>query len=224
VSRPIAALGTLILTLAAAPVLLTISCGLRPGRKETEATLYFPTRVGSIRIYRGDLFGGCEWAEVVTAVEEKDGQHLVTVAATKVGEMVDANTERQRYVVSREGVFHQAYYWPIEHTEWKEITPPNCLLKLPYSPGNRWHRTMNWFREPDDPEQKLNLITGGIEEVRVPAGTFRAIRVDGVGDYLGKHCQLTVWYAPGVGTVRSRTNDRGAVWTAELYSFTPGKD
>ena len=61
------------------------------------------------------------------------------------------------------------------------------------------------------------------DTVKVPAGTFRAVRVETVCTNIEKNviCSYTSWYAPGVGLVRY-AYDNGS--TRDLISFTPGKD
>ena len=66
------------------------------------------------------------------------------------------------------------------------------------------------------------MTVAGVEEVKVPAGTFRAIRVVTEStDSSGKEFQtITTWYAPGIGPVRI---DYANSKTCRLVSFTPGK-
>jgi hypothetical protein len=59
----------------------------------------------------------------------------------------------------------------------------------------------------------------GPEEVLVPAGKYRAIRVEYRGAKDGKEETATFWYAAEVGLVKMVC--AGAV--QELKSFTPGK-
>src|SRR5262249_31734478 len=98
----------------------------------------------------------------------------------------------------------------------KECQPPVCLLRLPHRPGEHWE---NLSTLADMPFRELAEASGP-EPVAMPAGTFRAFRVDsraGAG-FGGSWVRTTAWYAPGVGLVKKVSG--GEVST--LQSFTPG--
>ena len=96
----------------------------------------------------------------------------------------------------------------------KKVDPPIWWLKLPHQGKNEW--TGSW---PGGWEYAFE--TKEWEEVEVPAGKFRAIRVDRKdtqnGTLLGT---TTYWYAPGVGCIKIT----GKSPTRVLKSFSPGKD
>ena len=71
---------------------------------------------------------------------------------------------------------------------------------------------------------KLKYKAGKEEEVEVPAGKFKARRIEGEGESDGKPTTCTEWRVPGLGKIKSvvRFDNRGEV-VEVLKSFTPGK-
>jgi hypothetical protein len=62
----------------------------------------------------------------------------------------------------------------------------------------------------------------GVEDVEVPAGTFRAVRVewDCAPDNEAPY-RVTIWYAPGIGEVKTAIDGKVR---STLRSFSPGTD
>jgi hypothetical protein len=105
---------------------------------------------------------------------------------------------------------------------------PVCWLKLPHKDGNTWEAEVQV--KPKDANVEFDELwkfqAYGPEEVQVPAGTFKAIRVHSYRVQFPTS-ERTIWYAPGVGMVKQEDSSGPAVrpgksW-AVLYSFTPGK-
>ena len=149
---------------------------------------YFPTQVGTKWVYdakhEADVCG-----KIVTASEEKDGRFLVTVKATNVDFVDDETVSIAQYSVSKDGVFVVADFLENKENE-KRYDPPHCLLKLPHKDGNSWENKLY---------NKTVYVAKKVETVKVPAGTFEAIRVEVDAD-------LVTWYAPGVGIVKYQHN------------------
>src|SRR5262249_24704963 len=84
-------------------------------------------------------------------------------------------------------------------------------LKVPHKDGQSW--------EVDEIEE--TLTAHGPEEVKVPAGTYQAIRVEHrkKGDPKSEPLR-TFWYAPRVGNVKVVKGD----FIITMKSFTPAKD
>jgi hypothetical protein len=93
--------------------------------------------------------------------------------------------------------------------------PPACLIKLPYKVGVEWDIRIGNGKCP----RKAKAV--GEEIIKVPAGSFRAVRIDmeilGI-DKPADH--MTYWYAPDVGLVKSTFN--GKIVLA-LKSFNLGR-
>ncbi len=141
--------------------------------------------------------------EVVTAVEEKDGARIVSVAREEVGKRVPA----EKVAVSAKGLARIA-------TGGNDLGYELHLLGLPIKPGQTW--TFG----------ATEVTVVGIERVEVPAGTFQAVRVEKVVPLGGLPVTFSYWYAPDVGVVRrtTRVGERGKEQVEVLKSFTPGKE
>jgi hypothetical protein len=155
--------------------------------------LYFPTAVGTKWVYEDD--GGGEESVEVSAVD-KDGDNLVV---TRRG--FDGNeTDYAKMIVTADGLRQER-----ERTDGKV----GWVLKTTLKSGESW----------EVPDGGKRTVTGP-EEVKVGAGTFRALKV--VWETENK--TLTSWYAPGVGEVkRVIKTDAGERVTRSLKSFTEGK-
>ena len=101
----------------------------------------------------------------------------------------------------------------------------------PFRPG--WHllkspddATSGWVfdtgradgKRPED-RQVGKAWVAGREQVRVPAGTYPAVRVESEAAFRGRVIRATSWYAPGVGLVRHDSNGHTVM---ALRSYTPG--
>ena len=148
--------------------------------------------------------GSTEHTDTVTAAEEKDGAVVVTM---KLG----AQGRARKVMVSDKGLM-------VVSDAFRDYDPPAAQLKLPAKPGDEWDST--------PPNAKLGDVTGrtnkviGEEEIEVPAGKFKAIRVDTVISLSGERFTVSQWYAPGVGVVKMV---KGSHYTKVLKKFTPAK-
>jgi len=204
----LAALPLLLIALAA----LAASAPAAPIPEELKApVLYFPTKVGARWTYvwssPAKRTGGEEVVEAVTAVEEgKEGTKVVTVS--RVPRPGYPRPVRW-YEVSARGVYlacepdspHEALF-----------RVPRWVLKLPHRPGQTW--------DDGAAGRPTRMSAHGPEEVEVPAGRFRVLRVEYLwpGD---AEPTLTEWLAPGVGRVKTRG------WHGigqDLKAFNPPKD
>lgn len=161
--------------------------------------LLFPTKVGARHV---SVFGGKDLVEEVSKVTPVDGGFEVETETVS-----DDGTRKhqQTVVVSKHGIL-----WT--HYEGQKLDPACWAVKLPHAEGNSWQA--NWGG------QERTLSTAGWEEIEVPAGKFRAIRV--THDERGKgNADSSMWYAPGIGCVTWYcTNSKVG---RPLKSFTPGK-
>lgn len=84
------------------------------------------------------------------------------------------------------------------------LNPPRPLLKLPPRSGQTW----SW--SPADSAFELRIADRwiGEETVRVPAGTFRAWKLETVTTGEDSEIRAFTWYAPGVGMVRTERKGR----------------
>jgi hypothetical protein len=191
------------------PVLLPAAAAPAPegaGRND----LYFPTREGTRRVYEQRARGiTYEHTEVVIKVEKKgDAFRVTTGQEVQPGAILKTVTD-----VSAKGVYL------VEHAG-QVHADPVPLLKLPAKAGASW--TVQRRIPAAHGVVTCTYTVGKVEEVKVPAGKFKAIRVE---EKAGPALRLsaTRWYAPGVGLVKAITFLGKNEQTQVLKSWTRGK-
>lgn len=172
-------------------------------KQPTPPPLYFPTKVGTERVYRA---GEYEVVEVVTDVVEKDGSKVITVEVKVVGQAPVS----QVFSVSAKGV-------SATRIAAIDLDEPLWLLKVPPPHEGKWEAVL---KGPVVGEVAMKATAAKVERVEVPAGVFQAIPVKMEVTIGGKQVQGTTWYAPGVGRVKETVGDR--TWV--LKSLTQGKE
>ncbi|QEL17593.1 hypothetical protein [Limnoglobus roseus] len=186
-----------------------------PKAADEKAGLYYPTTVGTkwvLETKAGDAT--TESTVTVTGVVEKDGVFRVTTetvraTAAAAGPRATAVTHE----VSAAGLATVA-------RAGAELKIPQPLLKLPAKKGDTWG-------VGNGPAAGgMTYTVGEPVEVEVPAGKFKAIPVERTesGAAGGTPFTSTLWYAPGVGLVKSVVKLRDQERTTVLKSFTLGTD
>jgi hypothetical protein len=178
-----------------------------PGVKGKEPVLYFPVKEGATRVYRfqfGDKVS--EITETVTKVEVKDGVYRVTIATEQAG----SERTTAAFAMSAGGVSRL-------HSGGKEFDQPIPILKPPATVGTKWA----WGTGG----AATNYAITAEEEVEVPAGKFRCLRVEVTAGTGRMERKMTSWHAPGVGLVKTEVAGTPGSdgFVRELKSFTPGK-
>jgi hypothetical protein len=192
-----------VITFALVP-LATVTPAAPVPKDAGKTVLYFPTSVGAKWVYKS---GKTEWVEQVTAVEEKDGAWVVTIGDV-VGDKVTPSYKR---LVSPNGLFTGP-------GGLKEVRFALTLLKLPAKPRDEWE----WAR---DKGGAMICTVVGTEVVEVPAGKFRAVRVEStLRNGEDTEPVQTGWFAPGVGQVKLVLWGGDGELSTVLKSFTPGKE
>ena len=193
--------------------LLVMSATLAaPVPKDKAKELYFPTTVGAKRVMvtnRGDTTR--ETTETVTQVEEKDGVYTVTLERDAGPGPVAAAS--QVFEVSAKGVSRLT-------SGGVKIATPQPLFKSGGKVGDTWESELTI---PGSTSIKFKYKLGAEEEVEVPAGKFKAVRVEAESEQGGATRQTTAWYAPVVGLIKTEVELGGRKMVQELKSFTPGK-
>ncbi|MBA4067859.1 MAG: hypothetical protein C0501_29995 [Isosphaera sp.] len=163
---------------------------------------YLPARKGTTWVYAYD---GGEVTYVVTAVEEKDGCKLVTQRrVVDDGGMVFGT----KVSVSDKGLY-------LVDTRDGDLDSPLPLLKLPAKAGDKWEVSV------DRPKKLTGVVTvAGVEEVKVPAGAYTAVRVEWKYTLDGASQSRTYWYAPGVGLVKQHSRTKDLESELALKAFT----
>jgi hypothetical protein len=191
-------------------VLLNVTGLAAAQPKKDEPVLYYPTREGDKRVYETKGADGKtrEMTQVVTKIEKKDG-----IVRVSLGFDLDGETYPYEEVeVSEKGVVRLVFAR-------RKLDPPSPMLQLPAKPGDKWEYQPRAARG-EFPKTKTTV--GKEEDVEVPAGKFKAIRIDHERD--GKDSERqTQWYAPRVGLVKTITVRDGKETVSVLKSFTPGK-
>jgi len=98
--------------------------------------------------------------------------------------------------------------------------PPCCVGRLPLKAGDTWE-----VNNPAIWPHPIKYTTGKEEEVEVPAGKFKATRIEKKGVLRdGTTVRVTEWVAPSVGVVKARARlQDGTAVVQVLKSVTPAK-
>ncbi|WP_020468080.1 hypothetical protein [Zavarzinella formosa] len=189
-------------------LLLTASIVFAAPIPKDKPILYFPTKVGDKRVYVGhgrgpDGASGGEIIEIVTAVEVEDGKFVVSLSKDFNGEQGG----KFKCHVSTNGLFQ---------TDPDSQDHGRPILKLPATKGDTWEVV-------DSPGRKTVYVVAGEEEVVVPAGKFKAIRIDSSIESKKFPQKESNWYVPGIGCVKHQCSIGPGEVTLLLKTFTPGK-
>jgi hypothetical protein len=184
-----------------------------PVPKNVQNELYYPTKVGAKWTYSSKTEKGAasEITEVVTDVEKKgDGVYHVSVGRP----FKDRVSVYQKIEVSGKGLFR------VGAGGGAAMTPPRTLLKVGAKPGDTWEH------KPGEKQgQPGKYVFRGEEEVEVPAGKYKALKVEAEIEFTkGRPSQVTYWYAVGVGPVKTVTKNGDSERVQVLKAFDPGKD
>jgi hypothetical protein len=180
-----------------------------PAPKDKAPVAYFPTRTGDTWVYElRTPTATAEMTEAITRVDEKDGELVVSISRTYQSETVPVS----RVAVSDKGVRRLS-------AGGRDLREPYWIVKLPVKAGDSWS-----VDQSPPPGVRTTYTVHGEEEVEVPAGKFKAIRVDSVtGGSDGKGFKGSFWYAPALGLVRSVTPVADGDRVQSLKTFSPAK-
>ena len=181
-------------------------------KSKPEATAdYFPLRVGDSWTYRNTEEGG--YTSKVLSEEPHEGEPVHYVVEFLSGVKIHNTFSKANGWV----LFHGENY--VEH-EGLQATyePPKQYLPNPLVAGQEWE----WSgKDPTQVEHHERSRVIGLETVTVPAGKFRAMKVE--TEIRGTLSLLirTTWYADGVGLVKTSTVGGQIKYGSELtdYSF-----
>lgn len=181
--RSLASVLTTVLALSAAPG--------APRPKDKERSKPYHAAVPGTTLVYDD--GGRDRTQEVTAVEETDGETLVTMSEVSAA----GKTPLEKVSISARGVFR------VESGRFK--LDPLCTLKFPVKEGETWE--INLAPQPGLVGQTGAVTVGRVEAVETPAGTFQAVRVDLVirtqnGMKLDPPQAFTQWFDPDLGLVK----------------------
>jgi hypothetical protein len=184
-----------------------------PAAKPKPEADFFPLRVGDSWTFRNTESGGYTWKVLSDEPQEGGTPRYVVEFRSEV------------IILS---VFSKADGWVLLHSEnYPEheglkatYEPPRRYLSHPLAVGQKWEWT---GKDPTQVERHEKSRVVGFENVTVPAGKFRAMKV--VSEVSGGAIPLTktCWYAPGVGLVKTANQGGQIQYGSELtdYSFKP---
>jgi hypothetical protein len=181
--------------------------------KTQDSKSYYPLKVGNKWTYQieSDAVpkGSSKLIHQIAKIDKKAGVSLAQleiVARDKV-------TASEYLSVSEKGIFRNNY-------NGEEITPPTCILKFPIKKNNTWKT------ESMGGKEKLNVTCkSDEEEIEVPAGKFKTVKVVSDAEVVGAGIivSTTYWFAQGVGVVKQHVNINSMQFTLLLEKFEEGK-
>lgn len=172
---------------------------------KTKTTLYHSTTVGDTFEFEM-TFGKSvsSHSETIEKVESTPDGYVVSVART-AGKSKPITSN---YLVNEKGIARLSGGSIV-------YNPPMVLLKLPAKANNEW------INKVDAAIQQYTLKVIGEEDVEVPAGKFKAIRVETTGNIpqFKQDVKMIHWYAPNLGVVKQATiiNETERVYVLKVY-------
>jgi hypothetical protein len=201
--------------LAACCLFLSWGAAAAPRKDDPASRYYFSTKVGDKLVSAFDD-GEQQWERLSEVAEVVKKGDVLTVTFRKSGASDD---DPGRYEVSDKGVFKFG----------DNVVGESgcCHLRLPFKKGETWESTAKNVYGDIVTSRYTNADE---EEVEVPAGKFRCVRVESEFVVRGVTWKMTNWVAPRVGWVKySVVGKDGAgklgdyACTGVLKSFTPGE-
>ena len=201
--------------------LVTGLIAVPPPEASAKEPIYYPFTVGDTYVVRGAGHSKGEpevkfeySGRVVAVSEGKDGVEVTTEFAGGAESVKGVTTDPATTVrLTDKGIFL------LTHGR-TTYDPPLMVLPSPFKPGMCWQTP----KEASAIDVPVKWTAAKEEEVEVPAGKFKAVRVEGVAERDGVTVRRTEWHAPGVGTVKVvTTGSNGTEIVLELKSFTHGK-
>jgi len=197
--------------LAACVILASIGlAGAAPRLKDAPGGDYYPATVGDRWVTEMQYKSGTsEYTEVVTAVEKKDGALIVTVGREANGKLLPQTSDVR---VTDKGIFRVSLLGTV-------YDAPYCILKLPLKPGESWTSQVS-----SDGTVTSTFKYKAIKEetVEVPAGKFKAFRIEVDIDSRGQPAKSVIWYDARVGAIKMEHEAGDSSYARVLKSFKPG--
>ncbi len=191
-------------------VLLLVMAGSLAAEDKLAETPYYPLHVGTTWHYKA----GDGKFTVRVAKHEKVGETLCArLDVTRDGKTVGS----QHLAVTAEGVYCHDQTTARNATQAPK--PPILVLKLPPKKGEGWK-----VDSKGDGKTFRGAFQIGEEEIKVPAGTYKAIRVTSQElEVNGLKPVITTYYARNVGMVKQVIQESNITLEIELEKFEAGK-
>jgi hypothetical protein len=178
-----------------------------PAQDKMETTPYYPLAVGSSWEYKA---GESKFTMKVTK-HEKVGN----VLCARVEMLIkDKPVSFEHIAVSKDGVTRNSFEGN------KEAQPPVLFLKLPPKKDESWKVDSKAGGE----SVKGTFKNTGEEDVKVPAGSYKAVVVTSQDlEANGIKMAVTYYFAKDVGMVKQIVEVAGQKVVVELEKYEPGK-
>jgi hypothetical protein len=171
------------------------------------STDLFPLKKGSKWVYKV----ADQEVTVIVAGNEKFGNEDCVKLDTMVGGQVKAS---ELYYVKADGVYRAK-------VKDDKVDPPVRVLMLPAKKGDSWKIDSKVGTQSVKGEFK---ITDDKAKVKVPAGEFEAVLVEGADfDIAGTKTTVKQWFAHNKGIVKTVFVIQNTESTLELKEYTEGK-
>lgn len=204
----------MLITITAALVVGSTAVATKPKPKSKTtkpAPDFFPLRVGDSWTYRNSEQGGYTF-KVLDEEPQNGAPSRFAVEVSSGVIIINTFSKADGWVL-----LHGERYPEHEGLEAK-YDPPKQVLPNPLTVGQKWDWT---GKDPTQVERNEKNTVTGIEEVTVPAGKFKAMKVVTVTVGGTIPMTKTYWYADGVGLVKTTTEGGQIKYGSELtdYSF-----
>jgi hypothetical protein len=195
--------------------LLVMAIGITSAAQQAEtikqkAPDYYPLKPGTKWFYVVEANAQkIKLTSQVAKVEQIEGKSLTLVESVVNGNV----TATEHLAATDKGIFRH-------RTNGIEISPPVCILQYPVKKGDTWESETTLGNQ----QMKVKGTTVDIDPaVKVPAGTFKALRADGEITIGGMVITTTYWFVPDIGVVQQVTNVNGMKITIQLEKYEPAK-
>jgi len=168
------------------------------------------------------LTEGNKWQYSVSVMGNKvDVVTEVTASATKKGKTTatvtaktpDGNDISEELTADAKGVYRASI-------SGVKTDKPLTIIKYPVKNGATWTEEI----KINGMDAEVKTTVGDTEDVKVPAGKYKATPHEAVIKIGGQEVKATSWYADGVGIVKQKMTFGGIEATMELKKFTKGSD
>jgi hypothetical protein len=192
---------------ALAPTLLLAWAAAAPAQDKMETTPYYPMAVGTTWEYKA---GDSKYTLKVTK-HEKVGN---TLCARVEMFVKDKAVSYENVGVTKDGVCRFGF------ENKGEAKPPVLFLKLPPKKDQSWQVDSKIGGE----QIKGTFKDGGEEDVKVPAGSYKAVVVSSQDlEANGVKMAVTYYFAKDVGMVKQIVEVAGQKVVVELEKYEAGK-
>jgi hypothetical protein len=196
--------------------LCLVATNATAGKKpKLPAADFFPLRVGDSWTYRNTSDESQYSLKVLTEEKQSDGSSRYEVEL-----MAGAHIRKFFSKPSGWVLLNAERYQEQEGLEAK-YEPPKQYLQNPLVPGFKWEWKGRDFTNSEVTESSEVI---GFEKVSVPAGKFRAMKVESKVTGGAAIMTKTYWYADGIGLVKTTTEAGQIKYGSELIDYSSKKN